>query len=93
MIAAVVEAPVNADFEGGFAIEARQVAANVKQAAITGIAGLSIEDRSGDHAEPLHDFELSVARVTAVGEPVGVRRTPRVRSTIARGSRSVRSDP
>ena len=69
-IAAAVEVPVNADFEGGFAVEPRQVAANVTRAAATGIAGLSIEDSSGEPAEPLHDFELSVARVAAARQAI-----------------------
>jgi 2-methylisocitrate lyase-like PEP mutase family enzyme len=69
-IAAAVEVPVNADFEGGFAVEPQQVAANVKRAAVSGIAGLSIEDASGDQADPLHGFELSVARVAAAREAI-----------------------
>jgi 2-methylisocitrate lyase-like PEP mutase family enzyme len=69
-IAAAVDVPVNADFEGGFAVEPPQVAVNVKRAAATGIAGLSIEDSSGDLADPLHDFELSVARVAAAREAI-----------------------
>jgi methylisocitrate lyase len=56
---------VNADFEGGFAVEPEQVAANVRRAAATGIAGLSIEDSTGDEAQPLHDFDLAVQRVRA----------------------------
>jgi 2-methylisocitrate lyase-like PEP mutase family enzyme len=56
---------VNADFEGGFAVDPEHVAANVKLAAATGIAGLSIEDSTGDEASPLHDFDLAVARVRA----------------------------
>ena len=43
-----VPVPINADFEGGFAKEPEQVAINVAKAAGTGIAGLSIEDSSGD---------------------------------------------
>lgn len=65
---AIVEAvgiPVNADFEGGYAVDPEQVAANVALATATGIAGLSIEDASGDPLEPLFDFELAVARVAA----------------------------
>ena len=64
-VAGAVSVPVNADFEGGFAIGADQVAANVSAAAATGIAGLSIEDSSGDTARPLFDFDLSVERVRA----------------------------
>src|SRR5689334_17863469 len=47
-IAAGVTVPVNADFEGGFAIEPEAVAANVKRAEATGVAGISIEDSTGD---------------------------------------------
>jgi len=64
-IAASVKVPVNADFEGGYAVDPQHVAENVKLAAGTGIAGLSIEDSTGDEANPLHDFDLAVARVRA----------------------------
>jgi 2-methylisocitrate lyase-like PEP mutase family enzyme len=64
-IANAVKVPVNADFEGGFAVDPQQVGENVKLAAATGIAGLSIEDSSGDEAEPLHEFDLAVERVEA----------------------------
>ena len=64
-IAHAVPVPVNADFEGGFAIEPVKVAANVAAAASTGVAGLSIEDSTGDPAAPLFDFVLSVERVRA----------------------------
>ena len=64
-IAAAVKVPINADFEGGYAIEPDDVAANVTLATATGIAGLSIEDSTGDKAKPLHDFELAVERVRA----------------------------
>jgi 2-methylisocitrate lyase-like PEP mutase family enzyme len=46
--AAAVGVPVNADFEGGFADEPGELAANVRLAAATGVAGLSIEDSTGD---------------------------------------------
>lgn len=62
---AAVDVPFNADFEGGFAVEPERVAANVTAAASTGIAGLSIEDSTGDDANPLFDFELAVDRVRA----------------------------
>ncbi len=69
-IAAAVEVPVNADFEGGFAIDPRDVAANVRLAAATGIAGLSIEDASGDAEHPLFDFTLAVERIRAAREAI-----------------------
>src|ERR1044071_9534334 len=52
-VAGAVGVPVNADFEGGFADDPEQVAANVALAAATGIAGLSIEDSTGNAEEPL----------------------------------------
>jgi len=64
-LAASVDIPVSADFEGGFAIEPDAVAANVARAASTGIAGLSIEDSTGDAASPLFDFPLAVERIRA----------------------------
>lgn len=59
-MADAVDVPVNADFEGGYAVDPSEVAENVTLAAHTGIAGLSIEDSSGDPAEPLFDFGLAV---------------------------------
>ena len=64
-IAGGVEVPINADFEGGFAVEPAQVGANVMLATGTGIAGLSIEDSTGDLAHPLFEFRLAVERVRA----------------------------
>ena len=65
VIAASVDLPVNADFEGGFADDPDQVATNVKLAAATGIAGLSIEDSTRDATDPLYAFDLAVERVRA----------------------------
>jgi methylisocitrate lyase len=64
-IAGAVAVPVNADFEGGFATDPAHVAANVSRATATGIAGLSIEDSTGDPSHPLYDFALAVDRVRA----------------------------
>ncbi|HTA75353.1 MAG TPA: isocitrate lyase/phosphoenolpyruvate mutase family protein [Gemmatimonadaceae bacterium] len=60
-----VDIPVNADFEGGFATDPDGVAKNVTMALKTGIAGISIEDSTGDSARPLFDFALSVERMRA----------------------------
>jgi methylisocitrate lyase len=64
-IAGSVDLPVNADFEGGFAIEPEGVAANVSRAVATGIAGISIEDSTGDQADPLFEVGLAVERIRA----------------------------
>ena len=65
IVAGAVSVPVNADFEGGFAVDPEQVSVNVRLAAATGIAGLSIEDSTGDALHPLHEFDLAVERVRA----------------------------
>ena len=70
VVAGSVNVPVNADFEGGFAVDPDAVAANVARATETGIAGLSIEDSSGNPAEPLFDFDLSVARIRAARKAI-----------------------
>jgi methylisocitrate lyase len=64
-IAEGVDVPVNADFEGGFATAPADVAANVARATTTGIAGLSIEDSTGDASRPLYDLTLAVERIQA----------------------------
>ena len=56
---------VNADFEGGFAHKAEKVAANVARAVKTGVAGLSIEDSTGDAAKPLYERALAIDRIRA----------------------------
>jgi 2-methylisocitrate lyase-like PEP mutase family enzyme len=69
-IAAAVEVPVNADFEDGFARDPLGVAANVWAAVETGIAGISIEDSTGDQAAPLYDFTLAVERIKAARKAI-----------------------
>ncbi len=65
-----VQVPVNADFEGGYAVDPTQVAANVTRAAETGVAGLSIEDSSGGGTHPLFDFKLAVERIAAARQAI-----------------------
>ena len=65
-LCAATDLPVNADFEGGFAIAPEEVAANVTRAVAVGLAGLSIEDRSAaGSARPLLELELAVERIRA----------------------------
>jgi 2-methylisocitrate lyase-like PEP mutase family enzyme len=64
-IAHGVDVPINGDFEGGFATQPAAVGANVAAAAATGIAGLSIEDSTGDASYPLFEFTLAVERIQA----------------------------
>jgi methylisocitrate lyase len=64
-VSAAVDVPVSADFEGGFAVNPEAVAANVDAAADTGVAGLSIEDSTGNPDQPLLEFDLATARIAA----------------------------
>jgi 2-methylisocitrate lyase-like PEP mutase family enzyme len=64
-IAAATDVPINADFEGGFADDPDRMAENVTRCIATGVAGLSIEDSTGDPDQPLYDFDLALARVKA----------------------------
>lgn len=57
--------PINADFESGFARNARELSENVALAVRTGIAGLSIEDSTGSVDEPLHELPTAVERIRA----------------------------
>jgi 2-methylisocitrate lyase-like PEP mutase family enzyme len=65
MIVEASDLPVNADFESGYADDPDGVAENVRLCVETGVAGLSIEDSTGDPKRPLYEFELAVARVRA----------------------------
>jgi 2-methylisocitrate lyase-like PEP mutase family enzyme len=69
-IAAAVDVPVNADFENGYADDPHGVGVNVKLAVETGVAGLSIEDSTGDPVDPLYEFELAVERVRAARQAI-----------------------
>jgi 2-methylisocitrate lyase-like PEP mutase family enzyme len=67
---AATELPVNADFESGFAADAAGVAESVRLACETGVAGLSIEDSTGDAASPLYDLDAAVERVRAARDAI-----------------------
>lgn len=67
-LSAATDLPVNADFEAGFADQPDGVAANVRLAVETGVAGLSIEDRTG---RDLYPVSLAVARIQAAREAIG----------------------
>ena len=62
---AATQLPVNADFEAGFADDAAGVARNVALAVATGVAGLSIEDSTGNPDAPLRDIPQAVERMRA----------------------------
>lgn len=69
-LAAAADIPLNADFENGFAHEPDAVADNVRLCIDTGVAGLSIEDFTGDESAPLYDFDKAVARMRAARQAI-----------------------
>ena len=69
-IVAATDLPVNADFENGFASDAAGVARNVAMAVETGVAGLSIEDSTGDAERPLFTLDAAVARMRAARDAI-----------------------
>ena len=64
-LAGAIDLPFNADFEGGYAVEPEGVAANVRLAVETGVAGLSIEDRVVGGDPGLLELGLAVERMKA----------------------------
>jgi 2-methylisocitrate lyase-like PEP mutase family enzyme len=70
MIVEASDLPVNADFESGYADDPHPLADNVRRCVDTGVAGLSIEDSTGDASRPLYPFDLAVARIRAARDAI-----------------------
>lgn len=68
--------PVNADFQSGYADEPEGVAANVALCVATGVAGLSIEDSTGNRAAPLYEPGLAVDRIRAARRAIDASGVP-----------------
>ncbi len=64
-IAAAVDVPVSADFMSGYGMDPQAVADSVTRCVATGVAGLSIEDSTGDSSAPLYDLPMAVERIRA----------------------------
>ena len=84
-IASSVDVPVSADFEHGFAVDPGDVAANVATVAATGVAGVSIEDSTGDPADPLFPFDLAVERIRAAHAAITASGAPLVLTARSEG--------
>ncbi|MGJ7557309.1 isocitrate lyase/PEP mutase family protein [Variovorax sp. RB3P1] len=69
-LVAATDLPVNADFENGFAPDAQGVADSVRLAIETGVAGLSIEDSTGNAANPLFPIDVAVERLRAARKAI-----------------------
>jgi 2-methylisocitrate lyase-like PEP mutase family enzyme len=68
--------PVSADFQSGFADEPEGVAANVTLCLATGVAGLSIEDNTGNKASPLYEAGLAIERIRAARHAIDASGIP-----------------
>lgn len=75
-VVAATSLPVNADFLAGYADEPEGVAANVTLCVATGVAGLSIEDGTGNPAAPLYDAGLAVERIRAARSAIDATGNP-----------------
>ncbi|HEX3401576.1 MAG TPA: isocitrate lyase/phosphoenolpyruvate mutase family protein [Acetobacteraceae bacterium] len=76
IIATATDLPVNADLENCFAHAPEEAAETIRLAAEAGAVGGSIEDYSGDRANPIYDFDLAVARVGAAAKVARALPTP-----------------
>ena len=75
-LVAATPLPVNADFQAGFAHDAAGVAASVTACVATGVAGLSIEDATGDKAQPLYDRATAIERLRAARRAIDASGVP-----------------
>ena len=69
-IAAAVDLPVSADFMSGYGEQPEDVAESVTRCVATGVAGLSIEDATGDPSSPLYDLPIAAERVRAARQAI-----------------------
>ena len=69
-IAAAVDLPVSADFMSGFGRAPEEVAESVARCIATGVAGLSIEDATGDSTSPLYDLPIALERVSVARQAI-----------------------
>jgi 2-methylisocitrate lyase-like PEP mutase family enzyme len=69
-ITAAVDLPVSADFMAGYGMKPEDVAESVTRCVATGVAGLSIEDSTGDASSPLYDLPIAVERVRAARQAI-----------------------
>src|SRR5258708_21832040 len=74
-IVAALDLPVNADFESGYAHSTDALAQNVQLCMATGVAGLSIEDATGERSRPLYELPLAVERIKAARAAIDSSRT------------------
>lgn len=64
-IAGAVDLPVSADFASGYGVDPSEVEDSIARCVATGVAGLSVEDATGDLSAPLYDLPMAVERIRA----------------------------
>lgn len=69
-LADTVDVPINADFASGYGVDPAAVADSVSRCVTTGVAGLSVEDATGDRRQPLYDLPLAVERIAAARQAI-----------------------
>ncbi len=65
LLARTSDLPINGDFEDGYGEQPSDVAITVQRAIAGGLAGIGVEDTTGNPAKPIRDFDDAVARVRA----------------------------
>jgi 2-methylisocitrate lyase-like PEP mutase family enzyme len=68
LLNSVSSLPINGDFEDGYGKSPADVASTVEQAIAAGLAGIGIEDTSGNPNQPIRDFDEAVARMSAAAK-------------------------
>lgn len=90
-IVAAVALPVSADLENGFGDSADDAAATIREAVVIGLAGGSIEDATGDAAQPLYEIGHATRRIEAAVAAARAAPTPFLLT--ARAENFVRGNP
>jgi 2-methylisocitrate lyase-like PEP mutase family enzyme len=75
-LVAATPLPVSADFQAGFAADTEQLAENVTRCIATGVAGLSIEDATGERDTPLYDRATALERLRAARRAIDASGVP-----------------
>ncbi len=76
VLVAATPLPVSADFQAGFAADTETLAANIGRCIATGVAGLSIEDATGERAAPLYDRATAIERLRTARKAIDASGIP-----------------
>jgi 2-methylisocitrate lyase-like PEP mutase family enzyme len=90
-MAQVTDLPISADLEKGFGDSPEVVAETIRFAAEAGLVGCSIEDATGDGAQPLYDLASATERIAAAAQ--AARALPFPFTLTARAENFLRGNP